>query len=46
MVAKVARAFQSMADMGQPFKKLDDFSFYLTILWVKMWLLCVFYARR
>jgi hypothetical protein len=27
MVAKVARAFQSMADMGQPFKKLDDFSF-------------------
>jgi hypothetical protein len=27
MVAKVAKAFQFMADMWQPFQKVDDFSF-------------------
>jgi len=46
MVAMVATAFQSWADMWQLVKKLLNY-FYLTNLWPKMWLLCVFfYATR
>jgi len=41
MVAMVAKAFQSRADMRQLVKKLLNY-LYLTNLWAKMWLLCVF----
>ncbi len=46
MVAMVARAFQSWADMWQLVRELLNY-FYLTNLWAKMWLRCVFfYATR
>ncbi len=47
IVAMVARAFQSRANMWQLVKKLLNY-FYLTNLCAKMWLLCVcvFYATR
>jgi hypothetical protein len=42
MGAMVARAFQSRANMWQLVKKLLNY-FYLTNLWAKLWLLCVFF---
>lgn len=45
MGAMVARAFQSRADMWQLVKELLNY-FYLTNLWAKIWLLCVFFMLQ
>jgi len=45
MVAMVSKDFQSRADMRQLVKKLLNY-LYLTNLWAKMWLRCVFFMLQ